>query len=210
MRYINRSSLSFMLIAAAVMLLLSGKSAWAHCDGLDGPVVLAAKEALKTGNVNLVLIWVKKDAEAEIKQVFDHTMKVRKLGTEAQELADYYFYETLVRIHRAGEGAPYTGLKPAGRDLGPAIPKADEVITTGNAKELWTLLSDAVHNGLHDRFMKVQATKKFDPNNVDAGREYVEAYVSFVHYVEAVYNLTAKAGAHEHAEPTSGAVEHQH
>jgi hypothetical protein len=39
----------------------------AHCDGLDGPVVPAARKALETGDVNLVLIWVQKSDEAEIK-----------------------------------------------------------------------------------------------------------------------------------------------
>src|SRR5512139_3206249 len=95
--------------------------AFGHCDGLDGPVVTAAKAALETGKVEPVLIWVQNRDEDEIKKAFQKTLAVRKLNPEARELADYYFFETLVRIHRAGEGAPYTGLKPAGRDLGPAI-----------------------------------------------------------------------------------------
>ena len=93
---------------------------YAHCDGMDGPVVKAAQAALAKGDVNLVLIWVRKNDETEIRQAFERTVNVRKLSPEAKELADTYFFETLVRIHRAGEGAPYTGLKPAGRDLGPA------------------------------------------------------------------------------------------
>ena len=42
-----------------------------------------------------------------------------------KELSDQFFIKTLVRVHRAGEGAPYTGIRPAGTDLGPAIPAAD-------------------------------------------------------------------------------------
>ncbi|HOB97871.1 MAG TPA: DUF6448 family protein [Verrucomicrobiota bacterium] len=37
----------------------------AHCDTMDGPVVLAAKSALGTKDVTPVLKWVKEDAEAE-------------------------------------------------------------------------------------------------------------------------------------------------
>ena len=40
---------------------------------------------------------------------------------------------------------------------------------------------------------------------MDAGREYVESYVRFMHYVEAIYNaaLQSVAGHHEHeAGPT--------
>ena len=73
----------------------------AHCDRLDGPVVAAARKALDTGNVNLVLVWVQKKDDAEIRKHFDKTVAVRKAGGQAKELADMYFFETLVRIHRA-------------------------------------------------------------------------------------------------------------
>jgi hypothetical protein len=53
-----------------------------------------------------------------------------------------YFFETLVRIHRAGEGAPYTGLKLVGRDLGPAIPAGDKALDTGNVELVVKLLSE--------------------------------------------------------------------
>jgi hypothetical protein len=99
--------------------------AFGHCDGLDGPVVTVARKALETGNVNLVLPWVRVEDEGEIRKAFDQARSVRKLGGEARKLADTHFFETLVRIHRAGEGAPFAGLKPAGRDLGPAVPAAD-------------------------------------------------------------------------------------
>jgi hypothetical protein len=78
--------------------------------------------------VNLVLIWVAKADEPEIREAFQKTVATRSLNRQARELADMYFFETLVRIHRAGEGEPYTGLKPAGRELGPAIPTADKAL----------------------------------------------------------------------------------
>ena len=112
--------ITIMLIAAFGLLgaaLLGPNRGFAHCDGLDGPVVKVAQKALETGNVNLVLIWVQKKDEGEVKKAFQKTLAVRKLNPQAKELADMYFFETLVRIHRAGEGEPYTGLKPAGRDL---------------------------------------------------------------------------------------------
>jgi len=84
-----------------------------HCDTMNGPVIIAAKKALETANVNLVLIWVQKGDEAAIKESFQKAMAVRKLNPDARKLADMYFFETLVRIHRAGEGVAYTGLKQA-------------------------------------------------------------------------------------------------
>src|SRR5574341_1508897 len=118
------------------MLLFLPSTIFAHCDGLDGPVVKAAQRALESGNVNHVLIWVRKNDEGEIKQAFQKTLAVRKSSPQAKDLADTYFFETLVRIHRAGEGAPYTGLKPAGQDLGPAIPAADQALTSGSPEAL--------------------------------------------------------------------------
>ena len=122
----NIFTLLTVLAILCTMALLGPNNLFAHCDGMDGPVISAAKNALDTGDINLVLFWVQKKDEAELKKAFQKTMAVRKLNPEAKELADMYFFETLVRIHRAGEGAPYTGIKPAGRDLGPAVPATDK------------------------------------------------------------------------------------
>lgn len=169
-----------------------GSSAQAHCDGLDGPVVTAARLALESGNVNRVLPWVRGDDESEIRAAFNQTMTVRKLGSEAQALADRYFFETVVRIHRAGEGEPFTGLKPAGRDLGPAIPAADKAIESGSDAALTKLLTDAMRHGLRERFEAVIKKKGFAPDDVAAGRAYVEAYVPFIHYVERMYDAATR------------------
>ena len=163
----------------------------AHCDGLDGPVVAAARKALENGNVNLALIWVQPADEAEIRAVFNDAVSVRKLGSMSQRLADRQFFETLVRLHRAGEGATYTGLKPAGLDLGAAIPAADRVINTDDMVPLEELLSRAVQTGLHHRYEKVKALRKYDPGDLKAGREYVAAYVEFIRYVERLYDSAA-------------------
>jgi hypothetical protein len=179
------------------MLLLIPLRVLAHCDGLDGPVVKAARNALQTGNVNLVLIWVQKQDEETIRKAFEKTLAVRKLNSEAKELADMYFFETLVRIHRAGEGAPYTGLKPAGRDLGPAIPAADKAIDSGSEKVLMKILNEAVQSGVLGHFKEVIELKKFDKNDVEMGRDFVKAYVEFIHYVERIYESTKKP-AHGH------------
>ncbi len=171
--------------------------AFGHCDGMDGPVVTLARKALDSGNVNLVLPWVRVEDETEIRHSFEHAVAVRKLGTEARELADMHFFETLVRIHRAGEGASYTGLKPAGRDLGPAIPAADKAIEDGSLGRVAELLTKAIHEGLHRHYDAAAARRRFDPDDVRAGREYVEAYVPYIHYVERLW-LAAKGSAHGH------------
>jgi hypothetical protein len=196
------------VIAAAVLIaVLIPTSAWAHCDSLDGPVVLAAQRALETDNVKLVLPWVEKDAEAEVTAAFEQARDVRKLNDQAKGLADRYFFETLVRIHRAGEGEPYTGLKPAGRDLGPAIPAADKAIEIGSAKAVIELITSKVEHGVQQRFAEaIEAkAKAADPNDVEAGRRFVRAYVPFLHYVERVYDAVAgPAGGHDsHAAPVA-------
>lgn len=192
-----------LLLSALGMTLLSPSSAFGHCDTLDGPVVTLAKRALETGDVNLVLPWVPKTDEPEIRRAFAHAVSVRKLGPEARQLADTFFFETLVRVHRASEGAPYTGLKPAGLDLGPAIPAADKALNTGSTEALEKLLREALRKGLRDHFDAARSRMNFDPGDVEAGREYVQAYVAYVHYVEALYDAATKTAHGHYAEPAA-------
>lgn len=202
-------SLAIVIVFAA-MSLIDATPALAHCDGLDGPVVGAARMALQTADLNRVLIWVRPDDIDEIRRAFNEALATRKLGPQAQELADRYFFETLVRIHRAGEGAPYTGLKPAGRDLGPAIPAADKAVETSSIDEVARLLSEAVRNGLHTRFHDLMAKKSFRTDDVTAGREFIESYVTFIHYIERLYKIAAEpVDVDGHEKSVSGGA-HQH
>ena len=166
----------------------------AHCDGVDGPVVKAAQAALQSSDVDLVLAWVKKDDEQAVRQAFAKTLEVRKLSPSARELADRYFFETLVRIHRAGEGAPFTGLKPAGRDLGPAIAAADEAIQSGSSNKVEKLLSEVLSDGIRARFKQLMEAKDYGEDDVEAGREYVERYIIWTHYVDGVYQAARERG----------------
>jgi hypothetical protein len=201
----NRGTIRPLLVlfAAIGLSVLLSAPLYAHCDGMDGPVVKAAREALAKGDVNLVLIWVKKNDEAEIRRAFDQTLIVRKQSPQARELADVYFFETLVRIHRAGEGAPYTGLKPAGRDLGSAIPAADEALKSGDVTSLTNLLVERMRAGLLDKYKKVMAAKSFKTQDVDAGRAYIEAYVTYIHYVDGMYEAAMNPASGHYPEGTT-------
>lgn len=182
---------------AMAMTALGSSEARAHCDTMDGPVVSAAQRALDSGSLDPVLIWVRPQDEREIRSSYDRTIAVRKLGGEARELADHYFFETVVRLHREGEGEPYTGLKPAGTDHGPAIPAADRALAAGDVTELESVVLHAVRDGLRTRFERAAAARGFAANDVEAGRAYVAAYVPLLHYVEQVYGL-ASSDAHPH------------
>ena len=185
-------SVASTLFTLLMILALLPSPAIAHCDGLDGPVVKLARNALDTGNVDLVLPWVPKDGEAEVRRAFDHTVSVRKLGPEAKSLADTFFFETLVRVHRASEGAAYTGLKPAGLDLGPAIPAADKALDSGSVDSVESLLTEAIRKGLREHFHDAMSQKTFAPHDVAAGRRYVKAYVTYIHYVEGLWEAATK------------------
>jgi hypothetical protein len=178
-----------------------------HCDGLDGPVVQLAIKALDSGNVNYVLPWVQANDEPEVRNAFNHALSVRNLGPDAKALADRHFFETLVRIHRAGEGAPFTGLKPAGRDLGPAIPAADRALRDGSIEKVITLITEAVAEGLNRRFHAAFSRREFAPDDVNAGREFVEVYVPYIHYVERLWR-DATSAAHGHHPEHADVAEH--
>lgn len=173
-----------------------------HCDTLDGPVVKAARAALQAGNVDLVLPYVHKDGEGEVRHVFQQVLEARKAGGPARDVADLYFFETVVRIHRAGEGAPYTGLKPAGLSEGPVIPVAERAIASGSPRELEDLLADAVREAVHHRFEQLQLLKRHADHGVDHAREYVEAMLGlevFSHHLyEAIHAEAHEGHGHQH------------
>jgi len=167
-----------------------------HCDTLDGPVVKAAKMALEKRNVNLIFPWVPKEAETELKGSFEKTLRARALGKDAMEVADYWFFETAVRLHREGERAPYTGLKPAGLDWGPVVPKAEKAIDQGNARDVIDLILRTVEEELQERFKRAMAKKGYDENDVEAAREYVHAMLGFVLFSHHLYSFVKGGEAH--------------
>ena len=204
--------------AWAMMLVLAiTGSALAHCDTMDGPVVTLARQALDKGDVKLILPWVAAGQEGEIRKEFDLTMAVRGKGEKEKELADMYFFETLVRIHREGEGAPYTGLKPARLDLGPAIPAADKALESGDPGPLLKLINEKIHEGIHKYYMEAKEKKAHAGESVEAGRAYVQAYVPYLHFVERLYLDAstpvahgAEEGTHDVCMKPGMAAEHKH
>ena len=150
-----------------------------------------AKAALEKGDITSILKWAKKENEGDIKEAFNKTLTVRKLSKEAKDLADMYFFETLVWIHRAGEGAPYTGLKA--EKIEPIIVEADKTLESGSVDSLIKHITIAVADGIKERFDHARETKKHADESVEAGRKFVEAYVEFTHYLKtAFYNFRKK------------------
>lgn len=166
-----------------------------HCDSMDGPVVVAARQALSSGRVEVVLPFVPSGDEAEVIRAFEQTVGIRGQGPEVAELADRWFFENVVRIHRAGEGAPYTGLKPAGLSEGPVIPVAEGAIDTGSPDELIGVLSDVVAEQVKHRLDHAMHLKPHAATGVAEAREYVEAMLGLQVWSHKVY-LAALASAH--------------
>lgn len=187
--------LTLQILFIAIVILSASAIVFSHCDTLNGPVIADARKALDTGSVNLVLIWVQQKDEGEIRKAFQETLSMRKINPQAKEFADQYFFETLVRIHRTGEGAPYTGLKSAGTELEPAIAAADKALTSG-IQSVKELLLREVQEELVKRYQEVKDKQNYKIDDVAAGREYVNAYVHFIHYVDGIHELIAKDEGH--------------
>lgn len=217
-----RTAMNTLLSAArpfAVLLILAlsfvagPQNAFAHCDTMNGPVVLDAKKALETGDLEPVLKWVTPADEAEVRAAFTRTMNVRSTGAEARELADLYFFETVVRLHRMSEGVGYTGLKPAAT-VAPAVAAADHALETGSVEALAALLTHDLHAALAERFADAYEAKAHASHSVEAGRAFVAAYVRFTHLAEAIEAVTKHAagtdtGEHAGRQGAAGSV-HAH
>ncbi len=171
--------------AASVALALAVvRPARAHCDTMDGPTVADGRRALETGEANHALKWVDEAHEPELGEAFELARRVRVLGDDARELADRYFLDTLVRLHRAGEGESFTGIRPSGVPIDQRVVAADRSIAEGDLGALEPLVPEHRLPELRRRFDRVLATKEFDVHDLDAARAYVAAYVGFFHLAE--------------------------
>ena len=195
------------LFAASTVLtlgvgLLFPTSAQAHCDTPDGPVAAALTLALEEYNFNYIANWVLEEDEAELLEVFNLSTSVMDASDseDASHLADRYLLENLVRIHRAGEGAPYTGISH--EPIAKEVAAADASIEAGSLAPLEEagLITEDNRAHAEEVFEKVLATKDYDPNDVAAGREFVENYVTFTHLFEvehAEHHEAHEEDAHE-------------
>ncbi len=190
------------IIAIITLLAVSNieiEPARAHCDTIDGPVIMDAKKALETKNINLVLIWVQAGDEGEIKEDLIKPLE-REIYHPGRRLltVNYFLFKRLVRVHRAGEGAGYEGLRTSRTELNPAVQAADMAIKDGKIGPVITLLTSTMNEKVNEKFNNAYGKKNYDPNDVQAGREYVKAYVEYVHYIKWTYNtFHGPAGHHD-------------
>jgi hypothetical protein len=196
-----------------VAMLVGGSTgvALAHCDTMTGPVITAARNALESRNVNLVLIWVQPEDEALIRDEFGRALAAHLTGGEAQEVAEHHFFELLVQTHRAGEGAAYTGIKPAGTDVSPAVTAADQALEVGSVEPVRAALVEAVGSAIDRHFRVVMDLKNYSADDVAAGRAFVKAYVAYMHYAEGLYDTATSTDVdHAHEGDAHGAAHPVH
>jgi hypothetical protein len=217
MKRVAKEMVPLLLCPTALCFLIltnASGTAWSHCDTMSGPVVTEAKTALEKGDVTPILKWIPKEDEEEIKTAFVATLAVRIKGPEAKTLADRYFIETLVRLHRAGEGEPYTGIKDAPVD--PIVAMADKALTDGIADEMVHTISRHMAEAIREKLNRALSTRRSKDKSVAAGRGFVEAYVTYLHYIEGIHTaILSAASHHQGAEGTDKAVaeqpaEHKH
>jgi hypothetical protein len=176
----------YVLLLAIVGVSLFIAAVYAHCDTMSGPVAVAARKALESDNVGLIQIWVGRDQEKELQERFRQCLSVRKMGGQAKELADRYFIETAIRLHRQAEGMPFTGVKPA-QPLPPDVDAAEKALETGDIKVVTDLLNGEIKAGVQKWFDAAIQAKKHKDEDIEAGREWVDAYVKYVVYVHGLH-----------------------
>lgn len=183
-----------MAICIAAMVLGSG-SVWAHCDKENGPVAEAAREALRTGEFSLIQIWVGEPQEEELRARFDDCVAVREQGGRARELADRYFVETAIRLHRTAEDMPFTGVKAAG-PVAPDIAAAERALESGQMADVTEVLTEALNHEMRVWFEKAREARQDREQSVEAGREWVDAYVKYVVFVHGLYGVIQSGPEH--------------
>lgn len=174
---------------------LGATEVWAHCDRKNGPVAVASKEALQTGEFEKIQIWVGKEQEEELRQKFQQSLDVYKLGGESKELAVEYFMETAVRLHREAEGLPFTGLKEA-QPNPKDIEAAEQALDSGNVDRVVNLLSDKMKEKVSHWFMQAREAQKEKDKSIQSGREWVDTYVRYITYIHGLYQTIEQGPPH--------------
>lgn len=183
------------IVFGSLLMLFAALPASAHCDSYDGPVIKDAVKALETNNVNLVLKWVSLEQEKEIIPLFNKTHQLKSGDKEVYTIVEKHFFETLVRLHRETEGAPYTGLKPAGTTK-PIIQMTDKALKDGNVDDFLVKFDSHIDKVVREKYQKVAELNKVKDNSKEQGRAFVEAYVDYTHTVEALYDILEHVGGH--------------
>ncbi|HEY9168724.1 MAG TPA: DUF6448 family protein [Lutibacter sp.] len=194
-RFVGNIKFGGLPLILFAILLFSSQATFAHCDSYDGPVIKDAVLALKTNDVNPVLKWITKDQENEITNLFHKTYKLRNGDKEVYEIVEKHFFETLVRLHRETEGAPYTGLKPAGSTK-QIIQMTDETIKVSNVDGFLLKFNKHIEKAVREKYDKVLQLSKVKDNSTDLGREFVAAYVDYTHTIEALHDILEHGSGH--------------
>ena len=157
-----------------------------HCDRMDGLVVKSAEEALEMENINYVLPFIKEKYGDELKDAFERTLVVRELSGDAAELADYWFFETAVRLHLKGRGISYSGLTPAHINGEPIIIMADQAVKSENLNDLMNFILSSIREDVEARYDDVMSKKDYDINDIDDARDYADAMLNFFSYLQTL------------------------
>lgn len=182
------------LLLGALMIVFS-IPAFAHCDSYDGPVIQDAYKALETEEVTFVMKWIETEHEQEITNLFNKTVSLKTGDSAIYSIVEKHFLETLVRFHRETEGAPYTGLKPAG-STAPIVQMADNAIAKKEVKTLLHNLGNHIQEVITEKYEKVMELEKTKDASIAEGRAYVAAYVDYTHTLEAIEAVMAHGGHH--------------
>lgn len=184
----EKSIKKLILLFGFVISFLIPQSLFAHCDSYDGPVIQDALKALDQNKVALVMKWIDEKHEPEIEKLFKKTIKYKKLDQEVYQLLEKHFLETLVRVHREGEGEPYTGLKPAG-STSEIIQLTDTALREDDIESFLQELNGHTGKVVREKYEKVGALKPVKDNSIAQGRAYVAAYVDYTHTIEALHAI---------------------
>lgn len=210
----NRKKIYVLFVSASfVCVSVFVAAVYAHCDSRSGHVIPEAMTALEKGNIISILKWIKPEYESEVKKAFELAVQVRDKSPEAKDIADKYFLETLIRLHRAGEGAPYTGIKETPPEKITIL--TDQALANGTADELIEKIQTHLAGAIKEKFNKALQASKNKDKSVESGREFVEAYVQYTHYVEGIHTAILSTGGHHDDSPKGGKehsvpTEHKH
>jgi len=162
----------------------------------NGPVIIAAKKALETGNPNYVLIWVPEESENTLKNLLEKTFCERSTRKNIQNRGIDWYFESVNRLHFTCRWPHCPGMTSDGSDMKMIVSMVERAFETGNCEEICGVLPIAHTAEVKLRFHNVMNKRNYTVDDIAAGRAYVSAFIAFIAYLHNLSSVNPEESDH--------------
>jgi hypothetical protein len=157
----------------------------------SGLLMRAARRALETGNADHILIWVPAGSENTLKNLHEKACCEHTIRTGRKNPAADWYYRKACCFHASWCG-PHdldsAAKTPEGKKI---ISLVEQACESGSLAEITMVMPATAREKLQQQFDDLRQKQTFSPEDICAGRRYVEALSGFTALVKELRAGTA-------------------